>query len=356
MTDITKETQAKRPKVLYLFAGKRKEFYSKWKKGLVPDTQLLGLNYMSEFGIDANFVEWPLSEWIRHISFNLVHIPYIFAIRSYDVVFICAGLPLVFLTKCVLRMKRPKFIIYNTFLTNALSRNHGLSKYVIRKAIENIDMIVCTAATQRDFLIKNGFDDSKIVFEPIGIDAHFFENKVVTGAPKYIASVGRDLGRDYKTFFEAVRDLPVQVKVATKKETLVGLTIPENVEVLYHVPYEAIPSFYKNAYVAVIPLRDASDPTGSDTSGQYGYLEPMASGVPVIVTDKDTVREYIESGKDGILVPPNDANILRDAIKNIIENEQLRKMLTNAAQKKVRAQFTSRRFAEKISALIKKLA
>ena len=352
------ETSTKKPKVLYLYAGSRREFFLKWQKGLAPDTQLLGLNYMRGLGVDAEFLEWGIAERLRKINFNLVHLPYIFAIRRYDVVFICAGLPLVFLAKCVFGWKRPKFVIYNTFLTNALKRNpNGFLGHITRKAIENIDTIICTAKTQKDFLITKGFDEKKIVFTPIGIDAEKFSETAQNDSPKenYILSVGRDLGRDYATLFEAVRDLPIKVVVATKPEAIAGLSTPENVEVRFHVLYEEMPTLYARSLFAVIPLKD-KNPSGSDTSGQYGFLEPMAVGKAVIVSDRTTVRDYIENGRDGILVPPENPTALRSAIENLLQNPDQANLLGKTAQRKVLDSFTGKKFAEKLAEIFKTLA
>jgi len=347
----------RRAKVLYLYAGRRREFYEKWKRGLVPDTQLLGLNYMDNFGIDATFLEWPISNWLRKLSFNLAHLPYIFAIREYDLVFICAGLPLVFLSKWLLRWKKPGFVIYNTFLTNALKRHpKGILGFINRKAIENIDVIVCTAGEQQKFLIESGFNPKNIVFQPIGIDASRFarEPEISGKKPGYILAVGRDPGRNYRTLFEAVKDLPVKLKVATKREVVAGLDVPKNVEISYHVPYEQMPALYQGAYFCVVPLRDWDDPKGSDTSGQYGYLEPMASGKAVIATDKSTVRDYIENNVDGLLVPPGDQKALRGAIQKLLSDESLRNRLGQTAQKKVLQNFTSKIFAGALANIFKK--
>jgi len=346
-----------KPHVLYLYAGKRKEFYASWKAGKNPDTQLLGLNYMDELGVDAEFLEWPLSEWLRSASFNLVHLPYLFAIRNYDVVFICAGLPLIFVAKYLLGWKKPKFVIYNTFLTNALKRNAGgLSGFVTRKAIESLDVIVCTGKEQEKFLLEKGFAKEKIVFAPIGIDAKRFADGSKNNPKKgdYILAVGRDPGRDYKTLFEAVKDLPIKVKVATKQEVVAGLEIPQNVELLLHVPYSEMPALYQGAFFAVVPLRDWNDPKGSDTSGQYGYLEPMASGKAVIASDKAVVRDYIENGVDGLLVPPSNPVALREALQKLISDEGLRTRLGQTAQKKVLEKFSSRRFAETLAGIFKR--
>lgn len=344
-------------KVLYLYAGSRKAFYEKWKQGLVPDTQLLGLNYMKGLGIDAKFVEWRLPELLRQISFNLVHLPYIFAIRKYDIVFICVGLPLVFLAKYILRWKKPKFVIYNTFLANALKRNpSGISGFITRKAIEGLDMIVCTARAQIPPLIAAGIAREKITFVPIGIDARSFAGLANGNFSRdYILSVGRDLGRDYKTLFEAVRRLDIKVVVTTKREAVAGLDVPPNVEVRFNVPYEEMPALYAGASFVVTPLKAADNPSGSETSGQYGFLEPSAAGKAVIVSDKPSVRDYLEHEKTGILVPPENPAALRTAIERLNADEPLRLRLGEAAQQKVLADFTSEKWARSLAEIFKNL-
>ena len=385
-------------KVLYLYAGARRAFYESWRRGEVPDTQLLGLNYMKKQGVDAAFIEWRFCEWLRRIHFNLVHLPYIFAIRKYDIVFLCAGLPLVFLAKYALRWKKPKFVIYNTYLGNALKRSHrGIAGFITRKAIENLDIIVCTARAQMPPLIAAGIAPEKIKFVPIGIDAKRFVTKeklplerpakfpseefclirsprsslASLGSPwplgsspsfsrdfsfGYILSVGRDLGRDYKTLFEAVRGLPVQVVVATKPEAVAGLTPPPNVRIRFHVPYQDMSALYAGARFVITPLKRADNHDGSETSGQYGYLEPMAAGLPVIASDKPVVRDYIEHEKTGILVEPENPAALRAAVERLIADEPLRQTLGDAAQQKVLADFTSERFASSLAEIFKLLS
>ncbi len=347
-------------RVLYLYAGSREAFYESWRRGEAPDTQLLGLNYMKNLGIDAEFIEWRFCEWLRRINFNLVHIPYLFAIKKYDIVFLCAGLPLVFIAKYVLRWKKPKFVIYNTFLANARARNQsGVSSFITRKAIENLDTIICTARAQVPPLLAAGIAPEKIKFAPIGIDV----KKFVIYSPSfsrdqstgYILYVGRDMGRDYKTLFDAVRGLPVQVVVATKPEAVAGLTVPPNVEIRFNVPYGDMPALYANAAFVVTPLKRADNPSGSETSGQYGYLEPMAAGKTVIVSDKPVVRDYITHEKTGILVLPEDSRALRAAIEQLTADEPMRNTLGAVAQKSVLENFTSERWARALAAIFKSL-
>ena len=346
-------------KVLYLYAGSRKGFYHKYTQGLIPDTQLLGLNYMQRLGVNAEFMELRISEYLRKINFNLVHIPYLFFIRRYETVFICAGLPVVFIARYILRWKKPRFVIYNTYLNNALKRNpRGIKHFILRKTIESIDVIICTSKTQCAFLLDQGFDQNKIEYHPIGIDAkRFFDashGATIHNGEAYIASAGRDLGRDYKTLFEAVEGLPIKIKVATKPAAVAGLKIPSNVELFFNIPYEHMPKFYAKAMFVVTPLRNADDASGSDTSGQYGYLEPMAGGKAVIVSDRGTVCDYITDNVDGYIVPPGNPAALREAIFFFLAHPDKTRAMGNAAKKKVAEKFTSLEFAKYLAGIFKR--
>lgn len=64
-------------------------------------------------------------------------------------------------------------------------------------------------------------------------------------------------------------------------------------------------------------------------------LEAMAIGIPVICTDAPigTARQYIETYKNGILIPVGDVEALYHAMCDVEENEVLRINMSNAAIK-----------------------
>ena len=65
-------------------------------------------------------------------------------------------------------------------------------------------------------------------------------------------------------------------------------------------------------------------------------LEAMASGVPVVATDVDGIKEVILNSECGILVPPKNPEALADAVIKIIENPQLSKSLIDDGLKRVK--------------------
>ena len=58
-------------------------------------------------------------------------------------------------------------------------------------------------------------------------------------------------------------------------------------------------------------------------------LEAMASGVPVVATNVDGIKEVVVDGKSGILVPPKNPEAIANAVTHIIEDPQLRKDLVD---------------------------
>lgn len=76
-------------------------------------------------------------------------------------------------------------------------------------------------------------------------------------------------------------------------------------------------------------------------------IEAMALGLPCIATNVNAIPEGIMDCQNGRLVQPNDPVALREAITDILDNQQQRKILGDAAKRTAFAKFNSQVTAER---------
>lgn len=349
-------------RVLYLFAGPRKKIYEDYKNGKVPGIDLVGLNLMSAYNIEATFLENRATEFLRKISFNLVQLPVLFKLRSCDVIFAGSGILTLFILKYILRFKNPKWIIYNTYLSNLFKRNtRDLKSWLIRKAVFSADAVVSPSLSQCDFLKNIGLPAEKNFHLPYGIDYNFFyKTKQVnedTGMNttkggkegRYIFSSGRDIARDYRTLIEAVRGLPVKLLIATLPRNLNGVQEwPENVSVAAF-DQAKMATLMKGSEFIVIPTIGEENLIGSDCSGQYALLRSMTCGKAVITSKRSTLADYFTTGEHGLTVTPQSVAELREAIMALWNDPNRARAMGRAGQEKIKNELTMEIFSRKLA-------
>lgn len=81
-------------------------------------------------------------------------------------------------------------------------------------------------------------------------------------------------------------------------------------------------------------------------------LEAMAAGLPIINTDIDSgVPEVCVDGITGITVPPGDISALSNAMRVLLNQQELRREMGRAARMRVISEFTSDLMAVRISSI-----
>lgn len=68
-------------------------------------------------------------------------------------------------------------------------------------------------------------------------------------------------------------------------------------------------------------------------------IEAGAMGLPSIVTDINGSREIVVHGKNGVIVPPRDANALHDAMARLLTDNALRRQLADNARPMVASRY-----------------
>ncbi len=180
-------------------------------------------------------------------------------------------------------------------------------KWLAKKELKKLRRFDLSTAKRVDVFIANSTETQKriqriygresvVIYPPV--DARFFEIPLTpTSHPHpYFLALGRLV--PYKRFdllIDLANQLRLPLKIAgtgddfSRLRSLAGPTV----EVLGHVPDDALPALYSNATCLLFPqVEDAG----------IVPLEAQASGIPVIAYEKGGVRDVVIEGVTGLLL------------------------------------------------------
>ena len=105
---------------------------------------------------------------------------------------------------------------------------------------------------------------------------------------------------------------------------------PANVHVFKSWPHEAVMRAWGRSTFGVAP---STWPEPCATV----VMEAMAMGKSIVVTDIGGMPDIVDHGTNGVVVPPDDAGALAQAMKSLIENAPAREEIGQQAREKVRS-------------------
>jgi glycosyltransferase involved in cell wall biosynthesis len=234
-----------------------------------------------------------------------------------------------------------------------LDRRSGRHERLKRSLLRVLDMFVVPGSAARAYLESLGIEHDRIVDAPNAVDPRVFGSASrarVDGRCRLIA-VGRlakEKGIDI--LLEAADGLPVEIVLAgtgPEEARLRALAGP-NVTFLGHVGRDELPALYADADVAVMPSR--SEPWG------MALNEAALAGLPLVsTTAAGAAWELIEDGANGFRVPPDDPKTLRDALRRLIDNDDLRHT-AGVRSREIAARFTPEAWADAVANAIGSVA
>lgn len=101
------------------------------------------------------------------------------------------------------------------------------------------------------------------------------------------------------------------------------------IDLVGHVPFPEIFQAYADADVLVVPSRSEGTPRV--------LIEARAFGCPVIASNVGGIPSSIDDGRDGLLVPPDDAAALAAAILRVHDDGAVRHRLVEGGLRRARA-------------------
>jgi hypothetical protein len=163
---------------------------------------------------------------------------------------------------------------------------------------------VLSSAELRTFPLSWAVDPGRVVFTPFCFTLTEDELMMPTSEGGGVFA-GGDSMRDYAPLLEVAPGLPARVTIASgslRARSEGNLTVAR-------VAHEEFNRQLRAASVVVVPLARTER-----SAGQQTYLNAMALGKLVVVTDAPGVGDHVEDGVTGLVVPGGEARALAEAI------------------------------------------
>jgi glycosyltransferase involved in cell wall biosynthesis len=150
--------------------------------------------------------------------------------------------------------------------------------------------------------------------------------------------------RDYGPLIAAAEELGAPVDIATGTLSPEQLrSLPANVTA-GQVPQARYDEMMLAAAVVVVPLQLRRD----RSSGQTTYVNAMVRGKAIVATDTPGVRDYVQDGETGLVVPPGDGSALAAALRRLLDEPELRALIGRQARERALGELSLTHYATRI--------
>ena len=233
---------------------------------------------------------------------------------------------------------------------------HKLAAPFLRLIWKNAFSIIANSNGLRDLALA--FDSRyEIPVIPNGVDTSQFTASNRDWSSPHILSVGRvvyqkgfDLGmralsqlKDLEWTWTIAGDGP---QMAMLKAMAEEYGINDRIRFSGWLSSEQLKEQYAAANVFLFPSRHEGMPNA--------VLEAMASGLPVVATKIAGNEELVVDGETGKLVPTEDVDSLRESLRPLLVDAQMREQMGRAARQRVESSFSWNRVAEQYELILEK--
>lgn len=248
-----------------------------------------------------------------------------------------AVLPALFKRRGLPPYARTPLMVWSCWLADEISRADPSDRAAMYARFKHADLIAHLSARETEILVDAGFAEHQLVAMTYGVSDDYYLPGVEDDRDLDLVAIGQDRGRDYATLFAAIEGTDLALDLVCRPENLAGLTVPDNVHVHGVVPREQYRSMLRRSKVVAVPTRVLAYPTGSSVA-----LEASASGCCVVATDTPAMRDYVEDGTSGLLVPPGDVAAWRETLLSLRDDDARRMRLGAGGRRSVESRFNAR--------------
>lgn len=214
--------------------------------------------------------------------------------------------------------------------------NHGdhwrdrLSRWIHRRMVDGANRVqVFCRGEATTYSKRFHVDPAKFAYIPYCADAKPIpdstqQNFIFTGGLHH---------RDYRTLFEAVAGLDVEVRIAAPPDAFQNT--PPNVKVLGIVPAQEYWTLLAQSRFTVLSLT----PGVARCPGVITYVVAMLMGKCVVVNEPVGAADYMEHGHTGFILPPQDSHALQKQILFLTANPDITQKVGENARRAAAEKF-----------------
>ncbi len=235
-----------------------------------------------------------------------------------------------------------------------------VKKFLVKRSFERAAHLVTFSHWAKDSLIDDyGVSKHKITLNPPGLDLKRWniskEERAISEADltARVLFVGGDFqrkGGDVLLQSAASMQEKCAVDIVTNESNIIGAAGIPTVHIHRGIKANApeLFAFYRKANIFVLPTLGDCSP--------WAILEAMAMRLPVVATPVGAIRELVIHGETGLLIPPNSAEALVEAIRELSGDQKRRHAMGVAARQRVEKYFDGAQNYRNLIDLIKSVA
>ena len=258
-----------------------------------------------------------------------------------------------------------KHIVFDIGAFNS-AKEEGKALKLMQFASKTLDGVIYHTAMQKEYYEKcHPWLLNKSQYIPFGTDSEFFE--VVEEEVSLKKATDMEDVRSKKQHRKAVqpyilsigynkRDWDTLIKAYEKLETDVELHLLGNdswksdnpkIKILAPVTVKEMMGMIEKSLFGVLPLK-----WFNYSFGQMTMMQQMALGKAVIVSEVPSLKDYVQDGVDALLYPPENADILAERMKLLLENNNLRDKIGMEAARTISEKINEKAMALEIENFI----
>jgi glycosyltransferase involved in cell wall biosynthesis len=237
------------------------------------------------------------------------------------------------------------------------NQTEGLLRRMDQEFEECGSIVVPSVVAQQSFA-EYGYGEKTVVVHT-GVDADFFSPGPTVEQPTTtfrVCYVGRvELAKGVGYLLQAWKrlglpraELILVGEVKPQMKSLLKSYADCGVQLAGILPASEVARCYRESDIFVLP-------SPNEGLAQV-LLEAMASGLPVVATDRTGANDCVKDGKEGLIVTARNADALADAILWCYQRPEERQAMGKAARARIENQFTLEHYNERVISLYRSLA